>query len=81
MPVGWNWEDRMIFAQFVLADGGQVGEVKGLDGNTHLLNMGYVGAGCDHTFTQPFGYSQVENGKKLRTINIKPGQRYREYRG
>ena len=82
--VAWSWEDRMVICHFVLADGGTVGEVTGLDGPTGLLNMGYVGAGCDHTFKGTYGYSQLtEDGQfnKLATIWIRPGQHYREWRG
>jgi hypothetical protein len=79
--IAWGWEDRMTICYFVLADGGSVGEVVGLDGPTGLLNMGYVGAGCDHTFKDTYGYSQLtHDGKKLATIWIRPGQHYREWR-
>lgn len=82
MQNGWGWEDRMIFCHFVLLDGGQIGEVKDLSFES-WLEMGYVGAGCDHTFTQPFSYSQVNpvTMEKVRTIHIRPGQRYKEWRG
>ena len=80
----WSWEDRMIFANFVLADGGTVGEATGPQ-EAGLLNFGYIGAGCDHTFTQDFGYSvpassfhNEENGNQ--TYWVRKGQRYREYR-
>lgn len=75
--VVWSWEDRLILASFVLDDGGTVGQIKPPDGDRSWLGMGYIGAGCDHTFTQEFGYCQVDTG---RVIQILPGMRYREYR-
>lgn len=74
--IPWSWEDRMVLARFVLLDGGKVGDVERLD-DEMALEWGYIGAGCDHTFHHTFGYSQVDTKK---TIWLRPGQRYREYR-
>ena len=74
--IPWAWEDRMILALFVLADGGQVGEATDLRAGG-LLNFGYVGAGCAHTFAQPFGYCQVDTREE---ILVAVGDGYREFR-
>jgi len=74
--IPWSWEDRMILAEYVLLDGGTVGDAKAPE-DWGLLNMGYIGAGCDHTFANTFGYCQVDTKK---AIWVRPGQRYHEYR-
>lgn len=84
VPISWGWyQDRMPIAQWVLLDGGTVGEADSWD-KRGLLDMGYFGAGCDHTFTNEYHYRQIEwvDGKPIpgSDVHITPGMRYREYR-
>lgn len=74
--IPWSWEDRMILAEYVLLDGGTVGDAKWPE-SRGLLDFGYIGAGCDHTFENTYGYCQVDT--KV-TVWVRPGQRYHEYR-
>lgn len=67
----------MILATFVLADGGRVGDATSLE-QGGFLNLGYIGAGCEHTFNHEFGYCQVDTHT---TVWVRPGQSYHEWRG
>lgn len=83
VPISWGWVDRMTLAEWVLLDGGTVGEARAPE-DGGLLKMGYFGAGCDHVFTGEYHYRQIEweDGKPIpmSDVHIKPGMRYREYR-